>query len=169
MRKGICLLLGLSQLCLVPHAEANSALNFAASIQNEELAEEAVTLLHCLADRSGTHWEFTGVANGDHWLKLEENQNRITGAYFRQGTKTAVDLKAGEAEETCAKFYPAQAPVIQPAAASEPAVLPPNFSPALESAPKNYWPWAIAFGAAALAGFILWKTNRQDHSALRMN
>lgn len=168
MKNSLCLLLCLAQLSLLPTARAASVLNFAANIQNEELAEEAVTLLHCLADRSGTHWEFTGAATGDHWLKLEENQNRIVGSYFHEKTKTAVDLKVGEAEQTCAKFHPTEMPVIQPLAATEPTP-DANFPAALESPPKNYWPWAIAFGAAALAGFIFWKANQHDHSALRMN
>ncbi|MGE3262782.1 MAG: hypothetical protein AB7K68_13460 [Bacteriovoracia bacterium] len=163
MKKLICIALLFQSLA----AKADT-IQFAAAVQNEELAEEAITLLHCLSERSGVSWEFTGIAEGSHWLKLEESGKELRGMYHRGASETPIVLKIGEAESVCQKFY----------AETKAEIAPERFSPQLdlpalpaniESPKKEYWPWVLAFGAATVAGFFIWKSSQPDHRALQMN
>lgn len=163
MKKLICLALLFQTLT----AQAET-LQFAATVQNEDLAEEAITLLHCLSERSGASWEFTGVAGGNHWLKLEESGKELKGMYHRDANETPIVLKTGEAESVCQKFYAEAKAEIVPEK-FPPRLDLPAFPANIDSPKKEYWPWALAFGAATVAGFFIWKSSRPEHRALQMN
>lgn len=137
-------------------------LRFQPHIQRADLAEEAIALLHCLSDRSGTSWEFTG-ASGPHSLELHETSDAgLKGVYRRDGKETALSLRLGEAEKACAEVYPSTAfPVSAPSVpfveeeVAEPTALP--------------WGWIGVSSLGILGGFLLWKSQRgADHQAILM-
>ncbi|MGZ3696067.1 MAG: hypothetical protein ACXWQO_18595 [Bdellovibrionota bacterium] len=142
-----------------------ATLQFSASVQNEELAEESIALLHCLVERSGDSWEFTGDASGPHWLRVKEEGAQVRVRYFHENREMESTLKAGQAEEQCAKLLPSLTPPPALSAFSNT----PNLEIIPESKSHNYWPWAVAAGAAVAAGFFIWRSSGPDHRALQMN
>jgi hypothetical protein len=141
-------------------------LQFAANVQNEDLAEEAVHLLHCLSERSGAPWEFTGEISGDHWLRVNEKEKSVHASYRHEGMQTEFDLPLGGAESACEKIFPDRA-------ISEKAPEPVNLGnlsvPTRSERKTAYRAWAAAFAGAGVLGFLIWKSRQPDHRALVMN
>lgn len=157
----LCLLLCFA---ISTQAHAGEILRFDARIQNEGLAEEAIALLHCLAERSGSGWEFSGN-KGTHWLELSERSGAMTGTYHSEGKSREIALRAGEAEQACDSLIPA--------AKKETPTLPVEGVMDLEpdaDTPETrpYLKWA-AISAALLGGFLLWRASRgPDYRSLEM-
>ncbi len=137
-------------------AYANPTLEFQAKIQNEALAEEAVTLLRCLAQRGEFTWEFVDEIKGTHWLKVQEESKIAHGLYTKNGETRSFRLEKGQA--ACDLLQP------QISAQAETVLLP------LEApeATTSYRPWIWAgLGAAVLGGTIYFLTQKKStHEAL---
>ncbi|MGZ3651835.1 MAG: hypothetical protein ACXWP1_10345 [Bdellovibrionota bacterium] len=171
------LLLILLILFLSPCARANAAgaLSFAAQVNDEGLAEEAILLAHCLATRTGEGWEFDGEAHGTHWLKVKEADHQLKGSYGKDGKETAFSLAAGESESTCEKLEPALAAAapenrlapLAPARTLDPLAETSEENP-LEAGPRKTWLW-VGVGLAAVAGgVLLWRAHQPSYRALQM-
>ena len=154
----------LASLILSPFSQAGT-LQFSAQVQDEALAEESVHLLHCLAERSGDHWEFSGNAAGDHWLKVTETGRRLQVRYLRSGAETQLELVPGEADNACDR--------LAPAAEMAKAPLSEGFGtialPTPTERKTKYWTWAAVFAGAAVASYLVWKSRQPDHRSLVMN
>jgi hypothetical protein len=160
--KIICVCLLFALLGNTANAES---LKFAATVNNEELAEEAITLLHCLAEKTDGGWEFTGEISGSHWLKVKEAGSALSGIYHSGKEETSFKMKAGEAESTCARLIPAEEKI---------SLAPPPSDSALQTRiltedKKSYLPWALGIGVAAVIGFIILGHSGPDHRAMQMN
>src|SRR5688500_3871248 len=102
----LCFILALALALVDARADAET-LRLAASVDNEELAEETVSLLHCLSERKEVPWEFTGEASGSHWLKVREKaNNKLSGTYHSGKEEAAFEMKSGEAEAVCERLAP---------------------------------------------------------------
>lgn len=138
------------------------ALQFQPHIQREDLAEEAIALLHCLSERSGSGWELSG-ALGAHGLELRETpEGTLRGFYRKNRTDKPVELKLGEAEKVCAQEYPAPTLEIAPQVAT--------LDEDVEEEPtRKPWGW-IALSVGIVGGLLLWKASRGGaaHDAIRM-
>jgi hypothetical protein len=142
-------------------AHTAEILRFHPNIQNEALAEEAIELLHCLSEKSGSSWEFNGNAGGTHRLELREESHQLRGKYHKEGESHSVELLQGSASSVCAKIYPA----LVPSADLEEPLLPDH-----EPETRAKFPWKFAGAAAAVLGaFLLWKASRgPEHRSFRM-
>lgn len=158
MMKSISILL-LFSITLYAQAEI---LRFHPNIQNEALAEEAIELLHCLSEKSGSSWEFNGNAGGTHRLELREESNELRGKYHKEKESYPIALTQGSASDVCAKIYPISAPE---SPLSEEAMLPDH-----EPETPAKFPWKLAGAASAVLGaFLLWKLSRgPEHRSFRM-
>lgn len=160
--------LTLALLQCLPAQAAPGTLQFAASIQDENLAEEAIQLLHCLSERSGAGWEFATQVKGKHWLKAEEKGGALRITYSLAGKEQSLALHEGDSEAACDELFPEQESVLADLApAPAEAGLP--FSLEAEKTGKPAWPWIAAVGAAAVAGFFIWKGRQPEHRSLLMN
>jgi len=140
-------------------AMAQTPLAFSARIQSEELAEEAIDLLHCLADRLEMPWELNEDTSAPFRLKLEEKGGRLIGSFKSPAEEKDLSLGLGESNKICDGLIEAEE------AAVESPVLPgENWQPA---APKTKWLWIGAAAAVLAGGFILWKS-RPAHQSFTM-
>lgn len=158
---------------LMSSSEANATLSFTAAVENENLAEEAIMLAQCLAERSGEAWEFSGETRGDHWLKVRQEGQQLRLIYRQGKQETAETWKSGSIEEVCAKLEPgsekSSTEPFQPRLASGPRNLDPSL-PEEVTSEKNRKPWIwIGIGAAALTGFLLWRAGQPNHLGLEMH
>jgi hypothetical protein len=151
-------------LVLTTPARAET-LQFAASVQNEDLAEESILLLHCLAERSGSPWEFTGETAGNHWLELKEKGKIAEGKYRHGSEETPIQLAVGAAEAVCGKIYPE----LEKKTALAPAEALPDLSTIAPPRPRSYWPWALGAAAALAVGYALLHSGGASHSSFTMN
>jgi hypothetical protein len=158
--KILCLILA----CLFIQQSAKAeSLQFAASINNEELAEEAIDLLRCVSERKNVTWEFSVEITGTHWLKVREENNSIRGIYHAASNEIPFVMKVGGAGGICEKIAGEE---IKLAPASEPSAAFPETSFAEK---KTYWPWGLGIGLAVVAGFLIIKNSGPDHRAVLMN
>lgn len=163
MRRTLALLLALT---LARPAAAAPVIRFAAHVESEALAEEAILALHCVSSRAGLPWEFSGEASGSHWLRASEEKGKVRLTWHRPEGEREALLGVGGAEEACGKLEPALA--LAPAAAAEPALE--RLGSAAgeeEEAPSRAWLW-VGLGAAVAAGFLLWKSRQPDHRGVEM-
>ncbi len=164
-RQSLCLLLCLLQLVPAYAAASAPPIQFFALAESDALAEEAILLLHCLSARANTSWEFSGEASGRHWLKVTEKAGLLHGTYRREESVKPFTLKTGGSEEACDALEPPS-----PGLALQP---PEALSPALEgdlpaeSPPSRAWLWA-GLGAAAVVGFLFWKSRQPEHRGIEM-
>lgn len=137
-------------------AEAANPLSFSARIQDATLAEEAIDLMHCIADKSGSPWEL-GLENAPApRVVMKEAGGKLEGAFQREeGTpQQNFSLAKNEWRKVCGSLFSETRPVTLK---EFPLELPRE--PVL-TAKKQPWGW-IAVGAAALAGGIIaWKTSQ---------
>lgn len=147
-------------LCLCSQiAEAAPTLSFNAKIKNEALSEEAILLLHCLADESDSNWELSPVV-GVHTLTMrEESPQEARGSYKINDETHEVLLAVGQAEKVCREIYPEQKEYAEPASTEAPSSVAPK------SSSKALW---ISLGVAALAGFFVWKSRQPEHQGIVM-
>lgn len=140
-------------------ARAADPLAFSGRIQNEALAEEAIDLLHCLADGLELPWELSEDTKAVYALRLEEKGAQLEGFFQSPAGKKEIRLGKGEANKICAGLTETEEqPVALPGLPAE------NWEP---EKPKPKWLW-IAAGAALLAGGFLWWNSRPDHRAFKM-
>lgn len=166
MKKSLCRLLALLTFLPTP-ASAAERLRFAPVIQDEALAETAIDLLRCLATRAGVEWEYSGVASGQHWLRVEERSGRLGGVYHNGAKETPFSLGRHEAEGTCETLADA-GPVSLAPAPAEPVADLPDLPQATR--PRSYWAWGAATaGVALVAGFLIWRGKQPDHRTVRMD
>lgn len=166
-------LLGVLSLFLtVPNVYASDTIRFSAQMEDEALAEEAILLVHCLANRSGLPWEFTGETRGNHWLRLQEKNQVAHGTYKNAEKEEAFVLRSGEADTTCEQLEPSS-PSPKLGSAEEVAPLPrlggTESAESTMSAPnKKVWLW-LGLGAAAITGFLIYKARQPQHRTIEMN
>lgn len=141
-------------------------LSFSARIQDEALAEEAIDLLHCLAERKGISWELGLDDAPAPSVRVVEQGGKLVGIY-RGDSKVDFTLEKNGWRRTCELLEPLTAAPEFSAAETSPAL--PDFPPEPKAGHgKKTWLW-IAAGAAVLAGgFILWQGRQPDHRSLRM-
>jgi hypothetical protein len=140
-------------------AQAADPLAFSGRIQNEALAEEAIDLLHCLADGLELPWELNEDTKAAYALRLEEKGAQLEGFFQSPDGKKEIRLGKGEAHKICAGLTGAKEE-----SAAMPGLPAENWEPE-KSKPK--WLW-IAAGAALLAGGFLWWNSRPDHRSMKM-
>ncbi len=149
---------------LFSNAKAAEIMRFFAQVESDALAEESILLVHCLSARSGSPWEFSGQADGRHWVKVEERKGTLEGIYQRDAIQKTFRLSTGETEKVCDQLEPAATPPISES-------LPPNISLDFreEENPgkKATWLW-VGLGAALVGGFILWKSKQPSHRGVEM-
>ena len=127
--------------------------------QLEALAEEAIDLLHCLADELELPWELNEEGKSAFSLRLEEKGARLGGSFQSPAGKKEIRLTKGEANKMCAQLTETEEK-----AAAIPDLPAGDWQP---ESPKPKWLW-FAAGAALLAGgFLLWNS-RPDHRAMKM-
>jgi hypothetical protein len=145
-------------------AEAAEPLRFQPTIQREDLAEEAIALLHCLAERSGAAWEFGPESGGSHRLELREEKGLLHGSYVDGDNARPVHLALGQADSVCNELRPL--PVsLAPVADTGGSEIFPDGPEAKKNVP---WLWA-GVTAAVLGGVLLWKVKSgPEHRSLRM-
>lgn len=140
-------------------ARAAGPLAFSGRIQNEALAEEAIDLLHCLADELEISWELSEESKAAFSLRLEEKGNNLEGFFQTPEGRKTIRMGRGEANKICAELTSAEektaSPVELPAESWEPE----------KSKPR--WLWIAGAAALVAGGFFLWKS-RPDHRSLRM-
>jgi hypothetical protein len=161
MRAVLCLLL----CARLAHAE--TPLRFAARVDDEALAEETILLVHCLAERTGRGWEFTGDASGPYWLSAREKDGKVEGTYHRDGKDTAFQLEPNGADAACDRLEPT-------ASSTAPA---PRLAPvpraaldveAGEPAPsRRTWLW-VAGAALVVGGLVYWKSREPSYRSVEM-
>jgi hypothetical protein len=150
-------------LCPAISFGETAPLLFSARIQDERLAEEAIELLQCLADRAGTGWELADTAAGSHWVRVEEKGKQLVGEYVAEGKRHPFSLGGNGWRQACDQLRP----ISVPAATAPPLPSLPELAPEPE---RSYSPWWWA-GAAGLAvgGFILWRQRAARHPGIQMN
>lgn len=152
-------------------ARAEVTLSFAAQVEDEALAEDAILLVHCLSDRSGRPWEFTGEARGPLWLEVHEESRQLKGTYHKDGKDLPFAFRAGGADETCDRLEPAAAkPVAASLAPPAPALgsLAEPLAEESEAPPRHAWIWA-AVGAAAVGGLLYWRARQPSFRTVEMH
>lgn len=164
--KFVTLVLILAQLPLTSLAET---IQFSANVPDEDLAEEAVHLLHCLSERSGAGWEFTAEITNQHWLRVNENGKAANVIYHSPDAETQFELRSGEAEMRCERIYPSKKAAIAEPASKETPMLGNLSVPSTNNRKTIYWTWAAAFAGASLAGYFIWKSRQPAHRSLLMN
>jgi hypothetical protein len=143
----------------------SESLSFVAQVENENLAEDAILLAHCLADRTDRPWEFNGELRGTHWLKVEERNHVLSGIYRDGKQETAFELKPGESDAVCDKLAPGKTAEISSAQALRTE---PSLPVVASDPPTKTWLW-VGVGAAAVAGFLFWKSRQPTYSSIQMN
>jgi hypothetical protein len=146
-------------LALPLQAAAQTPLAFSARIQNERLAEEAIDLLHCLADRLEMPWELNEDTTAPFRLKLEEKGGRLIGAFHSPEDGRDLSLGLGESNKICNDLIE-----VEEAAMENPALPVENWEPA---PPKKPWLWIGAAAAVLAGGFLLWRS-QPDHRSFKM-
>lgn len=141
-------------------AHGADPLAFSGRIQNEALAEEAIDLLHCLADSLGLPWELNEEGKAAYSLRLEEKNGRLEGAFGSPAGKREIRLGKGEANKICSEITGAEEKI----AGDTPALPAEGWEPE-ESKPR--WLWIGAAAALLAGGFFLWKS-RPDHRSFKM-
>jgi hypothetical protein len=140
-------------------AHGADPLAFSGRIQNEALAEEAIDLLHCLADSLGLPWELNEEGKAAYSLRLEEKNGRLEGNFGSPAGKKEVRLSKGEANKVCSTLTEAEEKT-----ADAPSLPEENWEPE-KSKPR--WLWVAGATALLLGGFLFWKS-RPDHRSLKM-
>lgn len=149
-------------------ATAAPVIRFAAHVEGEELAEEAILALHCVSSRAGLPWEFSGEAEGSHWLRAVEEKGRVRLTWHQPSGEREAMLVMGGSEEACGKLEPALAKGDDLAARTGPALEPLGaIAEEYDEKPSRTWVW-VAVGAAAVAGFYFWKAKQPDHRGVEM-
>jgi len=159
-------------LILIALQQAFASLNpaplaFSARIQDAALAEEAIDLLHCVADRQGISWELAADTTSSPSVRLDEKDGHLEGTYRGEATKSFRLAKNGW-RAACDELVPSAKEEV---AAGKSLLSLPTENPVDENAkPNRTKTWLIAGAAvAALAGgFMLWRSGRPDHRSLRM-
>lgn len=148
-------------------APSSAPLAFSARIQDAALAEEAIDLLHCVAERKGIAWELAGENAGAPSVRLEEKDGRLEGTYRDDSIKKFELVKNGW-RAACDQLVPASQQ--EEKIASRAPLSLPTEDPVSESTASPTRKWIIAGAAVAViaGGFILWRANRPDHRGLRM-
>lgn len=158
-------------LLLPRTSSATEAISFVADVQSEALAEEAILLVHCLSNRSGLSWEWSGEKKGRQWLELHEKEGVAVGSYHRDQSDKTVELKLNQADAVCAALEPAAkesglaslAPLEK-----DPAPLALVSDDGQDSGHSKTWLW-VGLGAAAIAGgFFLLRPKAAEHGSLLM-
>jgi hypothetical protein len=155
-------------------AAAETTLTFGADVRNEGLAEDAIELAHCLSERSGHPWEFTGETRGPLWLKVHEENGRLRGVYHKEGKDLAFEARPGSTDETCEKLEPSNRP--GPVAAS--LAPPPEVreatrlgalteEPAPTAPSTRTWIWAGA-AVAIVGGILFWRSRQPAYRTVDM-
>src|SRR5258708_1885589 len=93
-------------MLLARAGHAEELLSFTAQVENEALAEEAILLVHCLAERTGHGWQFDPETHGKLWLNLREEAHRLKGIYHRGEAEKAVTLTSGGSDSVCDQLEP---------------------------------------------------------------
>lgn len=142
---------------------------FHARIQRERLAEEAIALLQCLADRAGTGWELADEAAGPHWVRMEEKGNRLVGEYQAEEKRRPFSLAGGGWRETCDQLRPGGAEPTE----SGSTIVAPQTASLPERAPEygrahSAWWWAGAAGLV-IGGVFLWRQRAVRHQGIQMH
>ncbi len=150
--------------CFSLPAAANSPIEFSARIKNENLAEEAIDLLHCLSQNLGLSWELTENGSGPYRLRLEEKEGKLSGTYVAPEGEEAVAFGPGEAGKACAELT--EMPPIKPRALAEQTPL--LSIEEIKPSPQK-WLWVGAAAAAVVGGFFFWKSRQPDHRSLKMD
>lgn len=153
-------------LLISQSAQASIPLQFSSEIKSEPLSEEAILLLNCLADESGSTWELSNT-KGKHYLNLkEENESTASGVYRTENNEIAIKLKLGEAENICREIFPKT--LEKPVGKSLEPELPIENSAISTQESKKSWLW-LTMGVAVVAGFFYWKAQQPDHRSLSMH
>ncbi len=169
MKKQLAILLS---LILSSNAQAAPVIHFSAQIDDESLAEDVILLLHCVSTRSGLTWEFSGETKASHTLLAREEGRKARLAWKQPGTEKQTVMSKGGSEEACNALAPALA---EP----ETGAPGPNTLPALsslgsleedteETPASKAWIWA-GLGAAAVAGFLIWRSRQPDHHGVELH
>lgn len=151
-------------LLILPLSANAEPLEFSARIKSENLAEEAIDLLHCLSDRLEIPWELGEGGRASIRLKVVEKSQKLEGEFFREGKAEAFTLSAGESARICEQLAPIQKP--DP---NFPLGLKEDWQPEPEPAK---WIWAasaVATVAVLAGGFLFWKSRQSDHRGLKMD
>lgn len=164
MKAIVITVLILQQTLLPAWARAAEPIRFLAQVESEALAEEAILLLHCLAARAGTSWEFSGEASGRHWMSVEEKKGLLEGVYQREAAHKKFLLRAGQSDDVCDQLEPAAAPALP----AEPKLAPALVTVEEDSGGKGRaWLW-VGIGAALVGGFLVWRSRQPDHRGVEM-
>jgi hypothetical protein len=163
--KTFCRLLLLLQI-FPHHAQGAAPISFVAQVESDALAEEAILLLHCLANRTDTSWEFSGEIQGSHWLRVLEKKGALEGTYRRGETTKSFALKQGEADQACERLEPGSPLIPARAENSFPSSLRVTEGEEPRIAPKT-WIW-VGIASAALGGFFFWRSRQPDHRGVEM-
>lgn len=152
-------------LALTQAFAGEAPLSFSARIQDEALAEEAIDLLHCVAERKGISWELGSDNAPAPSVRLVEKGGRLEGIFRDEATREFTLSKNGW-RAACDELVPEAAR----ASAASPYL--PTEAPETEKSgtgeSKGKWLVAGAVVAALAGGFILWRAGRPDHRSLRM-
>jgi hypothetical protein len=146
-------------LIALPSEAAQTPLAFSARIQSEKLAEEAIDLLHCVADTLDLPWELNEESQAPYRLKVEERGGQLSGEYRSPEGQTPFALKPGEANKVCGDLFPEKE---RPSSSLEL----PRQGPETD-AKDNTWIWVGATAALLAGGYFLWKS-RPSHRSIRM-
>lgn len=146
-------------LIALPAEAAPTPLAFSARIQSEKLAEEAIDLLHCVAETLGLPWELNEESEAPYRLKVEEKAGLLGGTFLSPEGEVPFALRSGEANKVCGELFPVkQAPTS--------SLDLPLESPTTQTN-DNTWLWVGATAAVLAGGFLLWNS-RPSHRSIRM-
>ena len=161
-RNTLCLLLAAA------NAHAAAPLQFSAEVQDENLAEEAILLAHCLAERAGGSWEYSAEAGGQRWIKVREENRKLRGTYHKETSEQTFDLIAGGSDAACDRLEPAASSMHK--ASKDPALSPllTQDLPAEQEEPaRKTWLW-VGLGLAAVGGFFFWRARQPQFNQVEM-